>query len=273
MFVVLEIIHFSLTEICRIGVTTKYGIIVNNAYTELFQLNFSRRTLRPTHFVAQIISGRGFLSGSNSAVPNSCAPFRAAQKDLSIRNRANEVRTQSKIINQNREVSMAETRDWQEMKSMSARLLKERTGEDVDTWNRRIEKEQPKDEQHLRAWLAEQGVTGYAQSLLVMERFGYPDFLLASADELIGGQYADRPQLRPILDAILGAAAGLGPVTIQARKTYVSLVSPRRTFARVQPTTKDRVDLGLRLEGIQPGGRPEHRRSTDHAADQPHDRK
>jgi hypothetical protein len=44
-------------------------------------------------------------------------------------------------------------------------------------------------------------------------------------------------------------------VIVQTRKTYVSLVSPRRTFARVQPTTKQRVDLGLRLEGQQPGGR------------------
>ncbi len=44
-------------------------------------------------------------------------------------------------------------------------------------------------------------------------------------------------------------------IIIQARKTYVSLVSPRRTFARVQPATKQRVDLGLRLEGVQPSGR------------------
>ncbi len=109
--------------------------------------------------------------------------------------------------------------------------------------------------QQLRTWLSAQGVTGYAQSLLVWERFGYPDFMLASAGELIEAQYADRPQLRPILDAILAAVQGLGPVTIQARKTYVSLVSPRRTFARIQPTTRQRVDLGLRLEGLQPGGR------------------
>jgi hypothetical protein len=98
-------------------------------------------------------------------------------------------------------------------------------------------------------------VTGYARSLLVMERFGYPDFLLASADELIDGQYADRSELRPILDAILQAAAGVGEVVVQARKTYVSLVSPRRTFARVQATTRRRVDLGLRLEGQEPAGR------------------
>lgn len=150
---------------------------------------------------------------------------------------------------------MAEARAWKQMKDMSARLLKERTGEGLETWNRRIKRERFDNEPALREWLTKQGVTGYAQSLLVMERFGYPDFLLASADELIDGQYADRPQLRPIFDAIIDAASGLGKVTIQARKTYVSLVSPRRTFARIRPTTKHRVDLGLRLEGRRPGGR------------------
>ena len=79
--------------------------------------------------------------------------------------------------------------------------------------------------------------------------------LTADADELISGQYADRLRLRPVLDAVLAAAAGLGPVTVQSRKTCVSLVSPRRTFAVVQPTTKSRVDLGLRLDDVEPAGR------------------
>ena len=150
---------------------------------------------------------------------------------------------------------MPKVRDWKSMQDMSARLLRERTGEDVAAWNRRIAKEQFDDEKSIRVWLTRQGVTGYAQSLLVWERFGYPDFLVASADELIEGQYADRPGLRPIFDALIDAAAGLGEVTIQTRKTYVSLVTPRRTFARIQPTTKNRVDLSLRLEGHKPGGR------------------
>jgi hypothetical protein len=150
---------------------------------------------------------------------------------------------------------MAEIRDWQAMKTMSARLLQERTGVDVATWNQRIQAQHLKDEKTLRTWLNEQGVTGYAQNLLIMERFGYPDFLQASAEELIQGQYADRPQLRPIFEAILGAVAGLGEVTIQARKMYVSLMTARRTFARVQATTKQRVDLALRLKGQKPRGR------------------
>jgi Domain of unknown function (DUF5655) len=150
---------------------------------------------------------------------------------------------------------MAETRAWQKMKEMSTRLLVERTGEGVDVWNRRIRREGLKDEEELRAWLTKRRVTGYAQSMLVMERFGYPDFLLAGADELIEGQYADRPQLRPIFEALLDAASGLGDVVVQARKTYVSLVTPRRTFARIQPTTRKRVDLGLRFEDQKPNGR------------------
>src|SRR5437762_13330389 len=152
-------------------------------------------------------------------------------------------------------IFVPETRAWQQMREMSARLLKERTGSGVDEWDRRNRKERPGNEADLRAWLTGQGVIGYAQSLLVMERFGYPDFMVASVDELIRGQYADRPRLRTIYDRIIEAAASLGEVTVQARKTSVSLVSRKRTFARVQASAKNRVDFALRLEAAQPGGR------------------
>jgi Family of unknown function (DUF5990)/Domain of unknown function (DUF5655) len=76
-----------------------------------------------------------------------------------------------------------------------------------------------------------------------------PGLLPPEAVELIDGQYADRPHLRPVLDAVLAAVPSLGAVTVEARKTLVSLVTPRRTFAIVQATTKNRVDLGLRIDG------------------------
>src|SRR5689334_8352209 len=78
---------------------------------------------------------------------------------------------------------------------------------------------------------------------------------MVEGNELIEGQYRDRPQLRPVFDAVLAALPALGPVTVQPRKTCVTLVSPRRTFAVVQATTKSRVDLGLRLDHERPGGR------------------
>lgn len=150
---------------------------------------------------------------------------------------------------------MNNIRDWQRNRDLWVRVLELQTGAGVRTWNRLISSARARDERSLRAWLTERGVTGYAQSLLVMERFGYPDLVVATADQLVDDQYADRPSLRPIHDAIVYAATTIGKLTIQARKTYVSLVSPRRTFARIQPTTRKRVDLGVRLQGLEPSGR------------------
>jgi Family of unknown function (DUF5990)/Domain of unknown function (DUF5655) len=150
-------------------------------------------------------------------------------------------------------------KSWQQMREWCARLLESRTGQGVAAWNERIAAAAPQNragEQALRKWLSAEGVTGYAQALLVWETFGYPGFLVADAEELIDRQYADRPQLRPVFDAVLAALPDLpGPVTVQARGTLVSLVSPRRAFAVLKPTTKSRVDLGLRLDTTQPEGR------------------
>src|SRR5947208_7636276 len=152
---------------------------------------------------------------------------------------------------------MIEVTAWEKMRTLSADLLMRRTGQGVEEWNRRVAESGAATEPELRAWLEERGVTGYGQMLLVMERFGYPDFLTADAQSLVDGQYADRPALRPVYDRLVAIAATLGEVSVQARKTYVSLTTPRRKFAVVKASTKTRVDLGLRLDGVEPAGRLE----------------
>ncbi len=151
---------------------------------------------------------------------------------------------------------MPEMRAWQAMRDQITGQLERQTGEGVEAWNRRIEAAGPVDEPALRAWLKEEhDVTGYPAMLLAWETFGYPDFLTATADELVDAQYADRPDLRPIFDAVIAAVSALSGAEIQARKTYVSLISPRRMFGIVQASTKKRVDLGLRLDDVEPQGR------------------
>ncbi|MGB6454650.1 MAG: hypothetical protein WBH47_09180 [Streptosporangiaceae bacterium] len=54
---------------------------------------------------------------------------------------------------------------------------------------------------------------------------------------------------------MVAATHALGPVDVQARTTYTALLTPRRTFAAVRPTTRTRTDLVLRLDGATPGGR------------------
>src|SRR6516225_1209053 len=118
------------------------------------------------------------------------------------------------------DAGIAAAKSWQQMREWCARLLQARTGQDVLAWNERIAAAAPQNragEAALRQWLSNQGVTGYAQALLVWETFGYPGFLVADADELIDKQYADRPQLRAVFEAVLTTLPALpGPVTVQA---------------------------------------------------------
>jgi len=163
-------------------------------------------------------------------------------------------------------VTATKTLSWRERNVWVPDLLQRRTGASVEEWNRRIRELGFTDERSLRDWLSEQGVAGYPQMMLVMERFGYPEFLVASADELIDGQYADRQALRTILDAVLARVVAFADVTIQTRKTYVSLVTPKRTFATVEPTTRSRVDVGLRIPAAEARGRAEPARSMGQSA-------
>ena len=129
-----------------------------------------------------------------------------------------------------------------------ARQIERETGADIAAWNGRIKEWGPRDAADLRAWLNDQGVTGYPAMLLRYETFGYPDYLQASADELIDGQYGDKPAIRPIYERLLSELPQVGEVEVQARKTYVALIGPRRTFASIQPTTRTRIDVGLRFD-------------------------
>jgi hypothetical protein len=151
---------------------------------------------------------------------------------------------------------MPEPRSWKGMWAKYAERLKEQTGEDLATWNARILSDGPDNEQDLRKWLDERSLHGYTQQLLVMERFGYPDFLQTEDEELIDNQYADREHLRPILDELLTIIQSSHPdVEVVGRKTYVPLYTPRRQFAVIKATTRKRVDLGFRLDGHEPSGR------------------
>jgi len=144
-------------------------------------------------------------------------------------------------------MSQRRPRSWQEMRHQEIKWLIERTGEGLETWNAHVRESGTADEASLRAWLSDKGVTGYPAMLLVMERFGYPDYLQASAEDLIENQYADRPATRPIYDALLALLQEVGEIEVQARKTYVAFLTPKRTFGALVPTTKSRSDLGLRL--------------------------
>lgn len=138
---------------------------------------------------------------------------------------------------------------WQSMVASNQALLLRKTGQDVDYWVEKARAAGIGNDAELRDWMGDGfGVTGYAQYAVAWEMFGYPDFMLRDADELLDGQYAAHPHLRPIADALLAWAAATDGVSIQLRKGYVSFQGPRRKFAQVTRTTNSAVDVTLRLE-------------------------
>lgn len=134
---------------------------------------------------------------------------------------------------------------WREMVAWCEGLVLERTGETADAWADRARSEEMTEEASLRAWLAEHGVTGYASNAVEWKVLGYPESFLKDADELLEAQYPDRPQLRPIADALLAWAESRG-ATVQMRKTVASLMA-RRKFAQVAPQSKSAVTVLVRV--------------------------
>jgi predicted transport protein len=76
-------------------------------------------------------------------------------------------------------------------------------------------------------------------------------------------QYAGpKAALRPIFDRVLAAVQSFGDdIELQTRQTYIAFARSKQ-FAAVQPSTRTRVDIGLKLPGVPMGGRLEPAANT-----------
>ena len=105
---------------------------------------------------------------------------------------------------------------------------------------------------------AEHGVTHGFANLIAHKSLESDAGSAGSSDDLVAAQYAGaKAGLRPIYDALIAAARKFGQdVEVAPKKTYVSLRRSKQ-FALIQPSTKDRVDVGINLKGVAPAGRLE----------------
>ena len=115
---------------------------------------------------------------------------------------------------------------------------------------------QPKHGQ-LVAWLkSEQGLThGYAN--LVAHKALASDAGSMAGDDLMAAMFeGPKAAMKPAYDRVAGVVGGLDGVEFAPKKGYVSFRRSKQ-FGLAQPSTKDRLDLGLTLKGVEPAGRLE----------------
>jgi predicted transport protein len=75
-----------------------------------------------------------------------------------------------------------------------------------------------------------------------------------NSDDLIIDQYKGKENLKPWYDKIMAEINKFGKdVEIAPKKAYVSL-RRKKQFALIQPSTKERLDIGLSIKGVDPSG-------------------
>ena len=77
---------------------------------------------------------------------------------------------------------------------------------------------------------------------------------MENSDDLITEQYEGKVDLKVWYDKIMSEVNKFGAdVELSPKKTYVSL-RRKKQFAIIQPSTKDRLDVGLNIKGVAPSG-------------------
>lgn len=136
--------------------------------------------------------------------------------------------------------------------------LPEKTGKSMEEWKAVLSSAGlEKHGQMVNLLKKEHGVTHGFANLIVHEFRGGVVSAPAPSGDLVKAQYEGKESLRPIYDRIMKEVEALGSdVEVASKKTYVSL--RRKTqFALLQPSTKTRLDVGIKLKGVDPEGRLE----------------
>jgi hypothetical protein len=132
--------------------------------------------------------------------------------------------------------------------------IPEKTGRSLADWKILLSKQSfSKHMQAVNYLKTEFGVThGFANTIVTLSKEDS-----SSDQDLVDSQYQGKEALLPIYEKLLEVVNSIGnDVTITAKKTSVSIIRGRQ-FALIKPATKKRIDLGLKLPGVEPDGRLE----------------
>ncbi len=136
--------------------------------------------------------------------------------------------------------------------------LKIKFGKSLDEWIKVVKQKNLSKHGEILKFLKEKhGFThGYA-NLVSMKARSSDAGSAENSDQLIVDQYKGKENLKPIYKKLLQEISKLGKdIEIAPKKAAVSF-RRKRQFALVQPTTKTRIDLGLKLNDVKNIGKLE----------------
>lgn len=143
-----------------------------------------------------------------------------------------------------------------ELASMIANL-KDKTGRSLDEWLAEARASGQTKHGALVTWLKAKHGLGHGYANLVAHKTFASDAGSSDDDALMEAMFAGpKAAMRPAYDRVAAVVSGLDGAVFAPKKGYVSFRRSKQ-FGLAQPSTKDRLDLGLNLKGREPSGRLE----------------
>jgi predicted transport protein len=133
--------------------------------------------------------------------------------------------------------------------------IEKSTGKKIDAWIAIVNQSGLDKHGELVNFLKEQHGFTHGNANLVVH-YAKQSFAGAESNDTdwITEQYKGKENLRPWYDKIMATITEFGPdIEVAPKKAYVSL-RRKKQFAILQPSTKDRLDLGLNIKGVPPSG-------------------
>lgn len=130
--------------------------------------------------------------------------------------------------------------------------LKEKTGKSLTEWITIVRAQSLEKHGQIITFLKTEHAFTYGFANFVAHKSRETDAGSHDAIDLVDGQYSKgKEALRPIYEKILEGISALGDdVEVAPKKAAVSF-RRKRQFALIQPSTKTRIDLGLKLNDAE----------------------
>lgn len=108
------------------------------------------------------------------------------------------------------------------------------------------------------AWLKQDFGLGYGHAGMVWYLMAHEADAKTPPTDRLEKLFAKKAKWREPYQALAAKIAGFGAdVELAANMTYINVLRGSKKFAIVQPSSADRLDIGLKLKGVEPAGRLE----------------
>lgn len=135
--------------------------------------------------------------------------------------------------------------------------LEARTGRSLEEWLALARASGQAKHGALVSWLKAEHGLGHGYANLVAHKTFASDAGSSDDAALMEAMFAGpKAAMKPAYDKVAAIIAGLDGAQFAPKKGYVSF-RRNKQFGLAQPSTKDRLDLGLNLKGVEPAGRLE----------------